>query len=700
MNDKLERYGLETARIREIAGDPGLDGDRGAYFAAQARLLVLADDERAFLAHDAAEADLDVLRAHNRALYADVLPEHYPESWCCPSFACAAFGREEGQLLSALAYELRSVIGYTYDGALERVMIRMELFLEVYSLYAAAAAGGQVPGMRSVRECLYQYVADYAEEEETWRIETALTGSRRPLAETLSALEGTDLSDVRFLYRSGEYVTENEERLALHMAGLPEETVAKMADTMVEGYRRGFELGGKDLSRKKTCSLYTCAGLERMAVRAMRGLEALGLTVCVPRDIPTLFSLSGSRKSGYAGADASKQMLFDHREDLALLIDEDLITRKTDSLRNAYRRLRAETVLYAGPAVTEVFGEAPFLPERSPDAPRFTPAQQKLVSRYRIKASILYDEAVIGRERSFTIISFPVPAISKEHFGEIFDEVVRINTLDYDEYQAIQARLIEALDRADHVRIVGREGNRTDLTVALWDLRDPAAETLFENCVADVNIPVGEVFTSPRLTGTNGVLHVSQVHLEGLRFEDLSLTFRDGRVAGYSCGGFDDPAAGRAYVEENVLFHHEQLPMGEFAIGTNTTAFAAARRWHIEDRLPILIAEKTGPHFAVGDTCYSEEEDNVTYNPDGKRIVARENEVSAQRRSAPEKAYFGCHTDITIPYEEIGRITAVAADGTETDILRDGRFVLAGTEALNGPLDALEAEKTGRKGGK
>lgn len=44
--------------------------------------------------------------------------------------------------------------------------------------------------------------------------------------------------------------------------------------------------------------------------------------------------------------------------------------------------------------------------------------------------------------------------------------------------------------------------------------------------------------------------------------------------------------------------------------------------------MPILIAEKMGPHFAVGDTCYSHAEDVKVYNPDGKEIVARENEVA------------------------------------------------------------------------
>jgi len=78
----------------------------------------------------------------------------------------------------------------------------------------------------------------------------------------------------------------------------------------------------------------------------------------------------------------------------------------------------------------------------------------------------------------------------------------------------------------------------------------------------------------------------------------------------------------------------------------------------------------------------------VSYNPDGKRIIAKSNEVSEQYKTDPSKAYFGCHTDITIPYDELGSLTAVAKDGTRYDIIREGRFVLAGLEELNKPLEA------------
>ena len=108
-----------------------------------------------------------------------------------------------------------------------------------------------------------------------------------------------------------------------------------------------------------------------------------------------------------------------------------------------------------------------------------------------------------------------------------------------------------------------------------------------------------------------------------------------------------------------------------------------AKKYDIGNRFPILIAEKTGPHFAVGDTCYSHSEEVKVYNEDGKEIVARDNSVSILRKTDPSKAYFGCHTDITIPYDELGSIIAYDDAGNSYPIIREGRFVLKGCEELN-----------------
>ena len=244
------------------------------------------------------------------------------------------------------------------------------------------------------------------------------------------------------------------------------------------------------------------------------------------------------------------------------------------------------------------------------------------------------------------------------------------------------------MDLCDYVEIKGNNGNKTDLRVALCDIQNPEKESKFENCVADVNIPVGEVFTSPKLSGTNGTLHVSSVYLNGLRFENINIHFKDGMIDDYSCTNFKDLDKCRNYIKENVLFFRDTLPMGEFAIGTNTNAYVLAEQYNIADKLPILIAEKMGPHFAVGDTCYSLNEDIKVYNPDGKEIICRDNEITKEyRNSDMSKAYFNCHTDITIPYSELGSIIAYDTNGNGTTIIENGRFVLPGTEFLNEPFN-------------
>jgi hypothetical protein len=221
----------------------------------------------------------------------------------------------------------------------------------------------------------------------------------------------------------------------------------------------------------------------------------------------------------------------------------------------------------------------------------------------------------------------------------------------------------------------------------LHPLQDPEKETIFENCVADVNIPVGEVFTSPVLKGTTGVLHVTQVYLGELCYKNLEVTFTDGMISDYNCSNFETEAEGKEYIFQNVLHHHKSLPLGEFAIGTNTVAYRMARDYQIADKLPILIAEKTGPHFAVGDTCYSHAEEVPMHNQNGKEVVARDNEVSLLRKEDETKAYFNCHTDITIPYDELGDITVLCKDGSTIPVITQGRFVVPGTEVLNEPLD-------------
>ncbi len=674
-----ERYGLAVDRIRQIGTEETVKGACRDYFRNVAGFLLLMEelwdtvekgrlDEYSLLQH----------QKLNHRLYEDILPQNYGHSYGNPAWAVERLGEVYGRILSFLYTELRGLIVYAYEQRLEEMVVHLELFIEIYNCFEQQEA----PEYREIQQIIYWFVSDYSELFAARRIRETVDPS---LDFAVRIIMDSDLSDLRYLYRYGEYVSENELKTARFMNSLTEEEISAMADTYTEGYRIGFVVDGKDLSIKNTVNIVYKLGFERMIRRAVKNFEKMGLSPVIYRSAVSTVNKKQHTRIGYTGAVPNKQFDYDHKADQAVYFDKKFAERKLGVMRTAYEEYKELANKHAGPAVVEVFGEMPFVPETKKEAYRLSEKQQQLSVTMSNEVTQLKNQYVIGKERSFTIIAFPVPEIGPD-FEAIFRDTIRINTLDYHLYQKIQQTIIDALDTGVAAHIKGSGVNRTDLTVAFARLEDGSRQTLFENCVADVNIPVGEVFTSPRLEGTNGVLHVSQVYLGELNYRDLALTFRDGMVVDYSCGNFDTEEENRAYVRENVLFHHDTLPLGEFAVGTNTTAYAMAGRYGIADRLPILIAEKMGPHFAVGDTCFCWQEDTPVFNPDHKEIIARDNEISILRREDPSKAYFGCHTDITIPYEELGLLEVIRENGERIPIIRDGRFVLPGTEELNEPL--------------
>lgn len=673
------RYELAIERIENIKGENTVSEKYRDYFRTLADFALLVDKLKEKIENgEYYKFSIEELECWNTHLYDDVLGEHYKTSYANPVFATEKFGIEYGRLLSFLYTELRGVIPYAFEKKTEYLDILFELFIEVYNQFEEE----NEPEYEHVRQTIYWYASDYCDVFLADRIKEQIDPEDNFAADLIM---NSDFNDVRYLYYYGEYVSENEKRTAMHLNELPLETIQKMADVYTEGYRIGFVNTGKNLSKKATVNIRYTLGFERVIRIAIENFRKMGLKPTIYRAGVSVLTKRQHLKIGYYGGIANKQYEYDHKDDQALILDRQFMERKLEVMRTTYEQYKDLARRHAGPACMETFGEEPFTPVSKSEAVKLNDKQKEISLEYDSKSSQIVNSYIPGDERSFTIVAYPVPEIGNQ-YEEIFDEIIKINTLDAKVYEKVQQTIIDALDQGTSVHILGNNGNHTDLRVQLYKLKDPKKETIFENCVADVNIPVGEVFTSPVLEGTNGVLHVSQVYLNELLYKDLEVTFSNGMVADYSCKNFEHALENKEYFLDNVLYRHPTLPLGEFAIGTNTTAYVAAKKYNIADKMPILIAEKMGPHFAVGDTCYSWAEDIKVYNPNGKEIVARDNSVSIQRKEDVSAAYFHCHTDITIPYEELKSITVECADGKEIEIIRDGIFVLPGTEILNEPL--------------
>lgn len=670
-----ERYELALERIKMIREEHTVSAELQDYFIQAANVVEAATE---YLDFDYRQYSMEELEAGNQRLYGELQAEAYEKSYANLQYAEKQLGNN-GKVLSFLYTELLSLHRYARESRCSELTIHMELLIEIYNLYEDQDAFD----IREVQKAIYYFYYDYCDVLVPDRTQEMYDAR---LDRYVQLVEQADLSDLRYLYGYGEAISTNEIRTAQYMNQLSQEEIDRLAFVYTDGYREGFEIAGIDLSKKKYVNLHYAVGQERMIRAAIRQFRELGLEPIIFLPAVSRLNQRQNRRNGVVATPVNRQYDYDHRHDEGIYLDSALMERKLEVLEQSYETYREFMQGYAGPAVVETFGEAPFEPVEKPESIALTKKQQDLTVEYTAQAGRLVNRYINRETYSFTIIAYPSPEIGNE-FEEIFRETTKINTLDKKLYRTIQEVMINELNQAEFVRVQGIGKNRTDMKVMMHIMEHPERETNFENCLADVNIPVGEVFTSPRLTGTEGCLNVSEVYLNDLKFVDLELHFKDGKITDYTCGNFDQEEANIRFVKENLLQNRETLPIGEFAIGTNTTAYVMANRYQIVYKLPILIVEKMGPHFAVGDTCYSYSEENRLFNPDGKEIVAKDNECSILRKEDESKAYFHCHTDITIPYAEIGSIRSVHADGTEVEIMRNGRFVLPGTEELNRPLD-------------
>ena len=538
-----ERYELALDRIRLMQTEDTVKEPYRDYFKKMAEFVLMLDELRDELLDGRYQKfTLEELRTWNRRLYQDVLPEQYEESYANPDYACKMFGKESGQILGMLYAELRGAVVYVFEGKTEYLTILYELLIEIYNQFE------DTPDAKTARDIFYWYASDYCDVFLADRIREQILPEESFATDLIM---NSDLKDLRYLYQFGEYISENEWKTAEHLNRLPEETIQKMADVYSEGYRIGFVNTGKDLSKKSVVNIRYILGFERVVKKAIENFEKMGLKPVIYRAAVSVLTKRQHYKIGYCGAVANKQYEYDHKDDQAIFMDKKYLERKLEVMQTTYEHYKKEAAGFAGPACIDMFGEEPFEPVAKETVAKLSESQEEMILQYDSRQSQMVNRYIKGEERSFTIIAYPVPEIG-EKYEEIFDEIIRINTLDAKVYEKVQQTLIDALDQGEYVHILGTNGNRTDLNVQLHPLNDPAKETIFENCVADVNIPVGEVFTSPVLEGTNGVLHVSKVYLNELQYRDLEITFSNGMVSEYNCANFDHDLENKAYIHDTL----------------------------------------------------------------------------------------------------------------------------------------------------
>ncbi len=671
LNEKHEEQLKETLRVIKKIKDETEKcscncGEYGKFFAHTSGVILELCEHESELSDEYFKSKaFDELLEQNHKIYRHVTNEAYETSYANPAYCVSVFGEEIGQILCSFYMRFVNYIEYAYKHKRFKMATTNEVFIEVFNLL-------KCDNKWDVSELKATVIRD-AKIDLNEKIKMDMIERLSPeISYYVDIIKNDDLNDLRYLFKYGRFIDENEIKTAQFYNKYDSEKIKKIADTYTEGFRKGFVRDNKDIAKKQNVQLRFNAGQEMMMKEAIKNFEDMGLK-CIIGNVNS--------------TEPNKQMPYDHRFDNALYIDKEFVDIRLKAFEEVSEEIQDTLRGFAGPAVVETFGEKPFSPESKKACLKLDDEQSQLFNTLSGTMQQIQSKYMPRSEYSFTIIAFPVPEIG-DNFEKIFEDTCEVNMLDSDKYEQIQQEIIDALDKGEYIHVKGKGSNETDIMVKNQKIINPEKETNYVNCVADVNIPVGEVFTSPQLIGTNGVLHVEEVYLRELKFENLKIAFKDGYIDEYTCSNFDNEEDNKKYIQENLMFPHKTLPLGEFAIGTNTTAYVMANKHGIMNILPILIVEKMGPHFAIGDTCFSWSEDVAVYNPtDGKEIIARDNEKSILRKTNIKDAYTQCHTDITLPYDGLDFIAAITENGEKIEIIKDGRFVLKGTEELNKPFE-------------
>ena len=146
-----ERLELSMERIKDICIEEMQEENFADYFQKTAKFICHIEELLGKIEKDwLKNATEEELREENKALYEDILPENYEQSYANPDYACAKLGSDYGKLFSFVYAEIRGMIVYAFEERKEDIAILCELFVQLYTCF-----GEEMPSYEELKDVVY-----------------------------------------------------------------------------------------------------------------------------------------------------------------------------------------------------------------------------------------------------------------------------------------------------------------------------------------------------------------------------------------------------------------------------------------------------------------------------------------------------------------------------------------------------------------
>ncbi len=225
------------------------------------------------------------------------------------------------------------------------------------------------------------------------------------------------------------------------------------------------------------------------------------------------------------------------------------------------------------------------------------PSENKEVFVIHFGKPIRHD--IIVETKKWVLLNYPTPSsaqqagMSTDEFSEYFYKVCN---LDYSKMDKAMDALKTLMEKTDRVRIVAPN---TDISFSIKGMNAI-------KCSGQMNIPDGEIYTAPVKNSVNGkITYNTSSMYRGYKFENISLTFKDGKIIDSYSEINNDKLVEILNTDEGARF------VGEFALGVNP--------YITKPMMDILFDEKISGsiHFTPGASykdAYNGNESAVHYD--------------------------------------------------------------------------------------
>lgn len=196
------------------------------------------------------------LLKENNDMYSELLPENYGKSYANPAYAVKIFGDGIGQMLSTFYKGLFDYVDYSFKHKIYKMYEYNEVFVETF-----VAVKQNEFSFERARKLYAQNIEKNMPRDIKQNL---IENQDKDYGFYNDIILNSDFNDLRYLFKCGKYITQNEIETAKFLNTYDDEKLNKLSKSIALDYVKGFTATSKDIKKRSVVKIIYNVGQEKI----------------------------------------------------------------------------------------------------------------------------------------------------------------------------------------------------------------------------------------------------------------------------------------------------------------------------------------------------------------------------------------------------------------------------------------------------